>query len=94
MAMCLDGVRVIELATMVAAPGAGAILADMGADVVKVERPKGDPWRRVGQAEEARGGAADAPHRTEFGSLFEQDNRAARPLAFTLCRTRNIFVSS
>jgi crotonobetainyl-CoA:carnitine CoA-transferase CaiB-like acyl-CoA transferase len=42
----LEGVRVVELAAWVAAPSAGAVLADMGADVIKVEPPGGDPFRR------------------------------------------------
>ena len=38
----LAGIRVVEVASYVAVPAAGALLADMGADVVKVENPKGD----------------------------------------------------
>lgn len=42
----LKGVRVIELGTMITAPLAGMMLADLGADVIKVERPdSGDPFR-------------------------------------------------
>ncbi len=45
----LDGVRVLDLATMMAAPAAAAYLAEFGADVIKVEKPKeGDPQRRWG----------------------------------------------
>jgi crotonobetainyl-CoA:carnitine CoA-transferase CaiB-like acyl-CoA transferase len=44
----LAGVRVIELATVVAGPGVGKYLADFGASVVKVEAPGGDPTRRMG----------------------------------------------
>jgi crotonobetainyl-CoA:carnitine CoA-transferase CaiB-like acyl-CoA transferase len=44
----LLGVRVVELAAMVAGPTAGQILADLGADVIKVEPPSGDPARHVG----------------------------------------------
>jgi len=35
--LMLDGIRVIEMATYIAAPGAGGIMADWGADVIKVE---------------------------------------------------------
>ena len=44
----LEGVRVVELATVVAGPGAGRYLADFGAEVIKVEAPGGDPSRRMG----------------------------------------------
>lgn len=43
----LDGVRVVELGNYIAAPTAGRLLADFGADVVKIERPRtGDELRR------------------------------------------------
>ena len=41
----LEGIRVIEYATYMAAPGAGSILSDWGAEVIKVEPPGGDPIR-------------------------------------------------
>ncbi|MBX6388499.1 MAG: CoA transferase [Frankia sp.] len=47
MAEAFDGVRVVELAQWVFAPVAGALLADWGADVVRVERPEGDPYRSL-----------------------------------------------
>lgn len=44
----LQGIRVIELATFVAAPTTGRLLADMGAEVIKIEQPQGDGWRDTG----------------------------------------------
>jgi hypothetical protein len=52
----LGHLRVVELGEMVAGPYATRLLADLGADVVKVEPPEGDPARRRGPF------PGDAPH--------------------------------
>lgn len=44
----LSGVKVLELSTFVAAPCCARLMADMGADVIKVERTDGDAWRKTG----------------------------------------------
>ena len=52
----LAGIRVIDLATFIAAPFAATILGEFGAEVIKVEHPDGgDPMRRFGTATEAEG---------------------------------------
>lgn len=43
----LNGVRVVELAIWVAGPGAGGVLSDWGAEVIKIEGPAGDPMRNL-----------------------------------------------
>ena len=45
--MLLQGIRVVEAASMVLVPSAAAILADFGAEVVKVEPPEGDYNRKM-----------------------------------------------
>jgi crotonobetainyl-CoA:carnitine CoA-transferase CaiB-like acyl-CoA transferase len=45
----LEGIRVVEAAAFVTGPYAAMMLADMGADVVKVEPPAGDPLRTFGR---------------------------------------------
>lgn len=48
----LDGVRVLEIGTLISGPFAGRLLGDMGAEVIKIEAPGApDPLRTWGQAE-------------------------------------------
>jgi len=48
-ALPLSGVRILDIATFIAAPFAATTLAEFGAEVIKIERPDGgDPWRRYG----------------------------------------------
>jgi crotonobetainyl-CoA:carnitine CoA-transferase CaiB-like acyl-CoA transferase len=44
----LEGIKVVEFSSYAAAPWAGRLLAEMGADVIKVESPKGDAHRTFG----------------------------------------------
>src|ERR1700758_4418162 len=83
MAGPLEDVRVVELGVWVAGPGAGGILADWGADVVKVEPPEGDPARNFGRM---LGG--DLP----VNPVFELDNRGKRSIALDLSQDRGASV--
>jgi len=71
MAGPLDGVRVVELGVWVAGPAAGGVLADWGADVVKIEPPNGDPARMFGRML----GIPDG-----LSPPFEMDNRGKRSI--------------
>ncbi|MDT5017650.1 MAG: hypothetical protein QOD39_3810, partial [Mycobacterium sp.] len=71
MAGPLEGVRVVELGVWVAGPAAGGILADWGADVVKIEPPSGDPARMFGRMLGIESGVSPP---------FEMDNRGKRSI--------------
>ena len=79
MAGPLEGLRVIELGVWVAGPAAGGILADWGADVVKIEPPAGDPARTFGRM------LGIPPHDRQHESPpFEMDNRGKRSVVLDL----------
>ena len=84
MAGPLEDVRVVELGVWVAGPGAGGILADWGADVIKVEPPEGDPARNFGRM---LGG--DLP----TNPVFELDNRGKRSISLDLSDERGLEVA-
>ena len=74
----LDGIRVVEVDSWMAAPSAGAMMSDLGADVVKVEPLSGDPMRGTG-----RPAKVDGPlEGYDFG--FDVDNRGKRSIAVDL----------
>ena len=74
----LENYRVIELGMWVAGPAAGGLLADWGADVVKVETPVGDPMRRLFQLLAGHGQPESPP--------FDLDNRGKRSAVIDLGR--------
>ncbi len=45
----LAGIRILEFTEIIAGPFGGMLLSDMGADVIKIEPPQGEPWRLIAQ---------------------------------------------
>src|SRR5712672_402019 len=71
-----SGLKVVDLASFVAGPGAAVILSDFGADVIKVEPPSGDMWRIVFKV--------PPQPRASDNYLWHLDNRNKRGLALDL----------
>ena len=75
MAGPVEGIKVVELGVWVAGPAAGGILADWGADVIKIEPPAGDPGRMFGLMLGCDLGV---------NPPFEMDNRSKRSIVLDL----------
>ena len=74
----LDNVTVIEIDNWMASPSAGAILADLGADVIKIEPLSGDPMRDMGRP------AKVSEAKKKFDYQFDVSNRGKRSIAVDL----------
>lgn len=72
----LEGIRVVELATYIAAPAAAGVMADWGAEVIKVEPLQGDAIRGMLKNVSAAN--------VEGNPIFDMDNRGKRGLAIDL----------
>jgi len=75
LAPVLQGIRVLDLSTIVAGPTASMILSDLGADIIKVERTSG-----------GEDGRAMGPHRGQWGAYFVALNRGKRSITLDLAK--------
>ena len=75
--MLLKGLKVVEFASYIAAPGAAGILGDWGAEVIKVERPGGDSMRHV---------FGDAKSDLAGNPTFDMDNRGKRAVVLDISK--------
>ncbi|MEO8248839.1 MAG: CoA transferase [Burkholderiales bacterium] len=76
----LAGVRVLDLSAVISGPMACALLADQGADVIKVEPPAGDQSRRIG------------PSKGDLSAMFLACNHGKRSIALDLKRKDHLKV--
>jgi crotonobetainyl-CoA:carnitine CoA-transferase CaiB-like acyl-CoA transferase len=76
----LHGIRVLDLSTVISGPMATALLADQGAEVIKVEPPGGDQSRRIG------------PAKGDVSAMFASVNRGKRSIVLDLKRAAHLQV--
>lgn len=95
----LEGIRVVELATYVAAPSGGRVLADWGAEVIKVESPKMDIWRNYGKtfagpANDDENPVFDVPNANKKNLCMDLKNPEAMKAFHKLLATADVFITN
>jgi crotonobetainyl-CoA:carnitine CoA-transferase CaiB-like acyl-CoA transferase len=94
----LEGLRVVELAVWVAGPGAGGVLADWGAEVVKIEPPEGDPCRNLFMAlaglRELKSPPFDLDNRGKKSVVLDTRVPEALALAKRLVARADVFITN
>jgi crotonobetainyl-CoA:carnitine CoA-transferase CaiB-like acyl-CoA transferase len=83
----LDGVRVLDLGTVIAGAHAGGVLANLGADVIKIEPVEGDPFR-------SDGGGFCAYNRGKRGLGLDLKQPAAKALFYDLVRQADVVLDN
>jgi crotonobetainyl-CoA:carnitine CoA-transferase CaiB-like acyl-CoA transferase len=97
----MDGIRVVEVASWTYVPVAGAVLAEWGADVIKIEHPEsGDPQRglaAMGLVPTGPGGIAhmmELPNRGKRSVGLDMRTEEGRDLLLQLCATADVFLTN
>ncbi len=89
----LDGIRILEIASYVTGPFASLLLADLGAEVVKVEQPgHGDPFR--GWGEKLYSGTFCSLNRNKKSLTLDLRRDEAREIIFKLASRSDIFIEN
>jgi crotonobetainyl-CoA:carnitine CoA-transferase CaiB-like acyl-CoA transferase len=93
----LDGVRVLEVASWLAAPSCAALMADMGASVIKVEPPGGDTYRRMYKAlfgDDFVHPAYQFDNRGKRGVCVNLESEEGLELVHRLARDCDVFITN
>ena len=90
----LDGIKVLELTQIIAGPYCGVALADLGADVVKLESPVGDASRRIGQFAPGESKAFHALNRGKRGLVINLATTEGQAVAHQLITHFDVFVTN
>jgi crotonobetainyl-CoA:carnitine CoA-transferase CaiB-like acyl-CoA transferase len=88
----LDGVRVLDLTTMVAGPVATMMLADQGADVIKVEAPSGDLMRRLAKGRNGMNAFFLACNRNKRSLAVDLKTEHGREIVYKLIATADVLI--
>ena len=94
--MLLQGLKVVEMSTWIAAPGAAMIMAEWGADVIKVESAEGDAIRRFyPDTEDTPGNPIfSMENRGKRGAVLNTGTDAGRAALIQLLKSADVFVTN
>ncbi len=90
----LDGIKVLELTQIIAGPYCGVALADLGAEVVKLESPVGDASRRIAQFAPGESKAFHGLNRGKRGLVIDLAQAEGRSVAHRLIPQFDVFVTN
>ena len=90
----LDGLRVIDVTQAMAAPFCTMNLADMGADVIKVEPPGGEDMRRGSASKNGHSGTFLTMNRSKRGITVDLKQPAGVEIIHRLVKTADVFVQN
>lgn len=88
----LEGVRVLDISEIIAGPYCGMLLADMGAEVVKLEPPGGEPWRLFAQFVPGESTQYISLNRGKKSLVLDLRRPESRPVVERLARWADVVV--
>ena len=95
MSQPLEGIRVLELGNLIAGPFCGMLLGDMGADVIKIERPpRGDQTRAMPPMVNAESASFAALNRNKRSLVLDLKQHQARDIVHALVAKSDVFVEN
>ncbi len=90
----LDGIRVLDFSTMVSGPVATAMLADQGAEVIKIESPAGDEMRKIGNTRNGLTAGFFSCNRGKKSLVLDLKNELAKKALAKLIGTADVLVQN
>ncbi len=91
----LAGIKVLDFTQMMTGPMATMLLADFGADVIKIEQPDGDPFRRSGESAIGKDGAFFlAINRNKRGIVLDLKTAQGRETAQSLAAEADVLIEN
>jgi crotonobetainyl-CoA:carnitine CoA-transferase CaiB-like acyl-CoA transferase len=91
----LEGIKVLELGNFIAGPFCGMLLGDMGADVIKIERPtRGDQTRAMPPLVNGESASFAALNRNKRSLVLDLKQQQARDIVLSLVEKSNVFLEN